>query len=142
MVTVFPKPLDGDKDTSKPAGAVAVISPVRALPETVNCCKLGSAEAEPAQAEMVPDTGPAVIPGEAYTVILKVIDVPEHPSELFCGVTIILALTVVLPVFVAVNEGISPVPLAGKPMDGVSLVQVYEVAVPVKVIGVVVLPLL
>ena len=40
------------------------------------------------------------------------------------GVTVMVAINVVLPVLVAVNELILPLPLAGNPMDVLSLVQV------------------
>ena len=47
------------------------------------------------------------------------------------GVTVIVAITGVDPVFMAVNEDISPVPLASNPIDVVLLAQVYVVPEPV-----------
>lgn len=44
----LPKPDELVADTSKPAGAVTVMSPDRLLPETVNDC---TADAEPAHAK-------------------------------------------------------------------------------------------
>jgi hypothetical protein len=44
------------------------------------------------------------------------------------GVTVIVAVTAVDPVFVAVNAVILPEPLAASPIDGVLFVQEYEVA--------------
>lgn len=55
-----------------------------------------------------------------FTVIVKVSGIPVHP--LAVGVTVIVAITGVVPVFVAGKEGIFPVPLAARPIDGVSLV--------------------
>ena len=39
------------------------------------------------------------------------------------GVTVMVAVTGAVPAFVAVNEGILPVPLAARPMEGVLFVQ-------------------
>jgi len=52
-------------------------------------------------------------------------------------VAVIVAVTGLVPVFTAVNEAILPLPLAAKPMPGVSLVQVKVLAVPAKVTAVV-----
>ena len=41
----------------------------------------------------------------------------------------IVAVTGVVPVFIAANEAILPVPLAARPMDGVVLIQLYTVPV-------------
>jgi len=51
-----------------------------------------------------------------------------------------VAVSGVPPVFVAVNEAIFPVPLAGKPIPGVSLVHVKVLPVPVKLIAEVAAP--
>ena len=59
--------------------------------------------------------------GVGFTVIVKVIGIPVHPVEE--GVTVIVAVTGAAPRFVAVNDGISPVPVNGRPMEGVSLNQ-------------------
>jgi hypothetical protein len=45
--------------------------------------------------------------------------VPVHPFA--DGVTVIVATTFVIPAFVAVKEGMLPVPLPARPMDGVLL---------------------
>jgi hypothetical protein len=47
------------------------------------------------------------------------IGVPTHPFAV--GVTVIVAITVVMPTLVAVKDGIFPVPLPVNPMDGVLL---------------------
>ncbi len=52
-----------------------------------------------------------------------------------------VAVTAVPPLFTAVKAAILPVPVAGRPIEGVSLVQVKLVAVPVKLTADVVLPL-
>jgi len=58
------------------------------------------------------------------------------------GVTMIVAVTGVLPLLTAVNEAIFPVPLAARPMLVVLFVQLYVVTlVPVKLIGAVLPPL-
>lgn len=64
-------------------------------------------------------TGSAV--GEGFTVISNVCGVPEQP--LAVGVTDIVAVMGVVPEFIAVKLGISPVPAAAKPMDGLLFVQ-------------------
>ena len=49
-----------------------------------------------------------------FTVIVNVEAVPEQP--LIEGVTVIVAITAVVPVLVAVKSGISPIPLAPNPI--------------------------
>ena len=56
-----------------------------------------------------------------FTVIVKVSAVPMHP--LTVGVTVMVAVTADVPLLIAVNEAILPVPLAGSPMEGVLFVQ-------------------
>ena len=70
--------------------------------------------------------------GIGSTVIVKAIGVPTHP--LAVGVTVIVAVSAVVPVFVPVNERISPEPDAPSPMFVLSFVQSYVVptTVPVK----------
>jgi len=79
--------------------------------------------------------------GVGFTVIVKVSWVPVHP--LTEGVTVIVAVTGVVPVFVAAKEAMFPLPLAASPMDGLLLVQSNEVPVTVstKVMAVVEAPL-
>ena len=52
-----------------------------------------------------------------------------------------VAVTGVVPALVAVKDPILPVPLAARPMEVVLFVQLYEVALPEKVIAVVDCPL-
>ena len=59
--------------------------------------------------------------GVGLTVTVKVIFDPVHPLKV--GVTTMVATTAAVPVLVAVNAGIKPVPLAAMPMDGALLVQ-------------------
>ena len=53
--------------------------------------------------------------------MVKVLGVPTQP--LAVGVTVIVAITVAVLALVAVKEGMSPVPLPARPMDGVLLTQ-------------------
>ena len=76
MATLFPNPLVEFSDTSKPAGAVAVISLVRLLPDMVNCSILGLSDAVPAQALIAPVGVEAVIDGVEFTVMVKVVALP------------------------------------------------------------------
>ena len=57
--------------------------------------------------------------------MVKVCAVPVQP--LATGVTVMVATTGVVPEFTALKASILPVPLAAKPMEGVSLVQLYTV---------------
>ena len=57
--------------------------------------------------------------------MVNVRGVPAHPPA--TGVTVIVATTGVVPVLTALNGRIFPVPLAGRPMEGVSFVQLYVV---------------
>lgn len=62
--------------------------------------------------------------GVGLTVIVNVLVVPAQGAPLVkVGVTMIVAVTVVVPVLVAVNEAMSPDPLAARPIEGVLLVQ-------------------
>src|SRR3989442_1410907 len=76
--------------------------------------------------------GVAAALGVGFTVIVNVCDVPVHP--LATGVTVIVAVTIVVPPFVAVNAAMSPVPLAANPILVVLFVQLNVVpdTVPVK----------
>ena len=72
--------------------------------------------------------------GEGFTVMVNSMGIPLQPV-LFNGVTVIVAVTRFIVLFTAVNEGISPVPLAASPIPGVSLAQLNVLAVPVKLTG-------
>lgn len=62
--------------------------------------------------------------GVGATVIVKISGVPVQVTPLvYAGVTVIVAVTGVVPVLVAVNDGRLPVPLAARPIDGVLFVQ-------------------
>ena len=63
------------------------------------------------------------------TVIVKVVGVPSQPTEPLVnrGVTVIVAVTGAVPVFTAVKEAMSPVPLANNPIEGVLFVHKYVV---------------
>jgi hypothetical protein len=63
-VTVLLYPLPAASETSKPAGAVAVMLPVKPVPETVNCCICGLTDAVPAQAEIGPVAAVTVMVGD------------------------------------------------------------------------------
>ena len=60
-----------------------------------------------------------------FTVIVKVLDGPLQlvPPLAKVGVTVMVATTGAVPVLIAVNEAILPVPDPGSPIAGVSLVQ-------------------
>ena len=77
--------------------------------------------------------GVAVATGEGWTVMVNVFEDPVQPFA--DGVTVIVATTAVVPLFVAVKEAILPVPLAANPMLVLSLVQlnVVPVTAPVNV---------
>jgi hypothetical protein len=61
-------------------------------------------------------------PGVGFTVMVNVCAVPGQP--LAVGVTVTVAATGEVVVFVAVNEAIFPVPDAARPIEGVLLVHV------------------
>ena len=60
-------------------------------------------------------------------------------APLVAGLTVMVAVTGVPPVFTALNEAIFPIPLAARPIDGVLFVQLNTVPAtgPVKVTAVV-----
>jgi hypothetical protein len=69
IVTFKPYPPEELSDTSKPAGAVAVRSPVRLLPETVNCAMLGLVDGDPGHDAICPMGVLAVSPGVFASVL-------------------------------------------------------------------------
>jgi hypothetical protein len=71
--------------------------------------------------QMVVAVSGEVIVGVGSTVIEKPMVAPEQLLD--TGVISILAVTGTVPVLMAVNELIFPLPLAGNPMDGKELVQ-------------------
>ena len=76
-----------------------------------------------------------------FTVIVKVFGVPVQP--LAVGVTVTVAVTGAVPVLVAVNAPMLPLPEPARPIDVVLFVQAYVVPATgfVKVTAVVVAPL-
>lgn len=79
--------------------------------------------------------------GAGFTMIWKDTVDPSQPSK--DGVTLMVAVTGKVPLFIAVKEGIFPVPPAARPMDGVLFTHVYTLAglLPVKVTASVASPL-
>ena len=63
--------------------------------------------------------------GVGFTVIVKETGVPVQPFAV--GVTVIVATTAVVPLFVAVNEAILPLPLPANPIEGLLFVQLNVV---------------
>lgn len=113
--------------------ANAAISPVPLAASPILAALLVHAKVVPltppvkANAGVVPPLQRAALPtcstvGVGLTVMVKINGVP---TQLFpVGVMVIVAVTGVVPLFVAVNDGIdAEVPLEANPMDGVSLVQ-------------------
>ena len=92
--------------------------------EPVCPLRVRSAGAVPAQIVGTADTDPPTVVG--LTVMVKFCGVPlqETPFNVFTGVTVMVALMAVVPVFVAVNAAMLPVPLAARPMAVLLLVQV------------------
>jgi hypothetical protein len=66
-----------------------------------------------------------LITGVGFTVIVKLPVIPLHPPA--TGVIVIVETRLVFPLFTAVNELISPVPLDAKPVDVVLFVQLKVV---------------
>ena len=57
-------------------------------------------------------------------VMVNVLAVPGHPASI--GVTVIVAVTGAAVLFIVTNEPIFPLPFAGRPIDGLLLVQSYK----------------
>ena len=66
-----------------------------------------------------------VIAGDGLILMVKVFDVPGQP--LLVGVTVIVAVIGAEVLLIAVKAAISPDPVPGIPMVGLSLVQLYVV---------------
>ena len=60
--------------------------------------------------------------GAGFTVMVNVLGGPEQPSA--TGVTVIVATTGIVPVLIALNDAIFPVPLAPNPIEVVLFVHV------------------
>ena len=72
----------------------------------------------------------ALTDGTGFTVIVNVIDAPVHSAPVVgevTGVTVIVAVTGAVPLFTAVKDAISPVPLEARPMLVLLFVQLYSV---------------
>lgn len=67
-----------------------------------------------------------------FTVMVKACGVPAQPSNE--GVTVIVAVTGAVPLLVAVNEEMLPVPLAPRPMLVLLLLHAYVVVPPVRLV--------
>lgn len=80
--------------------------------------------------------------GLGLTVMVNVPAAPVQviPALVETGVTDMVVTASVVPLFTALKLAMEPVPLAPRPMAVLLLVQLYEVAVPLKVIAVVALP--
>jgi len=99
--------------------------------------------AEPEQ--IVCDVGVAIAVGLGLTVMVKLCGVPVQPADplVKVGVTVMVAVTAEVPMFVAVKVGIPvevPPLLDARPIPGVSFVQVYVVIPPVLVVEKVIAP--
>jgi len=57
-----------------------------------------------------------------FTVMVNVMGAPVQPDGVV-GVTVIVAVVALVSVLLVVNDGIFPVPLAAKPMDGLLFTQ-------------------
>ena len=70
-----------------------------------------------------------------FTIIVKLRGVPLQVMLplVYAGVTVIVAVIGEVPVFTAVNEAMSPVPLADNPIEGVLFTQLYTIVPPVAV---------
>jgi hypothetical protein len=93
---------------------------IRLVPATV---KLRDADGVP-YTVVSGDKLPAVVMtgSDGLTIMLKVTEVPVHVA--LAGKIVMIAVTALCPLLTAVNEGMLPVPLAGRPMPGASFVQV------------------
>ena len=85
----------------------------------------------------------ALTTGVGCTVIVKTFTGPLHVTapNVYLGVMVIVAVTGVVPALVAVKAAMLPVPLAASPIEAVLFVQSYDVAVPVKLMAAVLVPL-
>ena len=69
---------------------------------------------------------------EGFTIIVNENGVPVQVIELvYCDVTVIVAVIGVVPLFIAVNDGMLPVPLIANPTDGALFTQLKVVVPPV-----------
>jgi hypothetical protein len=99
-----------------PAGCVVVqpkATPVVVLFKVTNAVELPE--------QIVCGLCEKVTAGDGFTVIVKVVIVPGHPF--IDGVTVMVAIIGFVPLLMAVNWGISPIPLAPIPIAGLLLIQ-------------------
>jgi hypothetical protein len=104
--------------------------PLAARPiEGVSLTQLKLAPAVPAKVTSAVDAplhtvwfAVALTTGVGFTVIVKLVVLPVHDP--YKGVTVIVATTGTAPALMPVNAAMLPVPLAARPIEGVSLTQV------------------
>ncbi len=79
----------------------------------------------PSVVHLVPPPETVKTVGDGFTVIVKVIGLPVQviPPFVIDGVTVMVAITGVVLVFIAVNAAMLPVPIAARPILGVLFVQ-------------------
>ena len=69
---------------------------------------------------------------EGFTIIVKENGAPLQVIEfVYCGVTVIVAVIGVVPLFTAVNEGVLFTPFPANPIDGAMFTQLKVVVPPV-----------
>lgn len=126
-------------DAAKPI-AVLLFVQLYTVPATVPV-KLTAAVGDPLQTNWSAGWFTLAV---GFIVMVNVIAVPVQliPAFVNVGVTVMVAVTGVLPVLMAINDGMVLVPPAPKPMDGLLFVQLYTVPAtgPVIVTAVVAAP--
>jgi hypothetical protein len=95
----------------------------------LDVAKLMAANVDPLQTVLF---GTVVTFAEGFTIIVKENGAPLQVIEfVYCGVTVIVAVIGVVPLFTAVNEGVLFTPFPANPIEGAMFTQLKVVVPPV-----------
>ena len=123
-IGIFPFP-----DAAKPILVLSFVQVYEVVPPVVVLEKVIAVEALPLQIILFVVATKLAF-GKTEIINCFVVPLQELLPITIVGVTIIVAFKIAVPLFIAVNEGISPVPEAANPIEGLEFVQV-NVVVPV-----------
>jgi len=117
-------------DSASPIDGELLVQLYTIVPPVVGLLKITGLVNPPLQITWL---GTVLTVAVGLTVIVKLMDGPVQvtPPLVKLGVTVIVATTGALVALRAVNAGTLPDPFAGRPMDGVLLVQLYTTVTPV-----------
>ena len=121
VLTVVNESMSPVPEAAKPIEGVSLVQTCVEVPPEVTVVNSTDAE-EPLQTTWSAGLFTCAV---GFTVMVKVLREPSQltPALVKVGITVIIASTGEVPVFTAVNEAMFPLPVAARPIPGVSFVQ-------------------